>query len=175
MLEYTVTNIVIIAKTHGRHTLSKVFEKVHFGVYNPKNFSALTLKHVNPKIAIVMFSTGHITIMGAKSVWAAMYTILKLKEKIGMDVVFVSVKNMVATLSLKDLAKKINIQELYARDKINCMCDADTFPSCTYNVPDTNIKANFFNSGKVVIAGCTSDKELQSTTMHIIDRVLPML
>lgn len=159
----------VIVKTQGRLCLEETYDRLGYGMYNPKNFSALTLKFVNPKMAINVFSTGNITIMGCKNKWIALYVMIDIKEELELEITKFSVTNIVATFSLK---KSIDIERIYALDKTNSICDMETFPSCTYSIPNTNIKANFFNSGKVVVTGCTDESEIQTSIEYLLNNII---
>lgn len=164
-LRYVKTNHVITAKTNGRRDLQKTYNDLQFGVYSPKTFSALILKFKNPSTTILLFSTGSLTIMGCSSVWGARYVMHKLKRRLGIQFVCISLTNIVFNMKFNAL----NIDKLYNSEQGSCMCNMELFPSCTYTVPDTNIKANFFSSGKVVVTGCQSDQDVEETSVKLID------
>lgn len=165
-IEYEKINHVIIVKTHGRRCIRNAFEKLRYGEHTPNSFSALTLKHKNPSATIIMFSTGNITIMGPKTRWGALYVLQTLKQKFDLDIIHINTTNVVVKFFQK--SKSMNINELYNWNKKDCDCDVDLFPSCTYMVPGTSIKANFFNSGKVVVAGCNTEEMVEKIIKHLM-------
>lgn len=164
-VEYEKINHVIIVKTHGRRCIKSAFEKLRYGEHTPNSFSALTLKHKNPSATIIMFSTGNITIMGPKTLWGAMYVLEVLKQKFDLKVIHINVTNVVVKFTASK--SSMNIKDLYNWNKRDCDCDVDLFPSCTYMVPNTKIKANFFNSGKVVLAGCNTEEKVHDVIKHL--------
>jgi len=163
-MEYNIENNVIIIKTHGMINLADTYKKMGYGTYCPTKFSALTLNHVNPSAAVIIFSTGNITIMGAKSYWGAMYIVQYIKRKLGLVFIDVKLSNVVIVFYLKNV---ININNLYEWDRSKCACNVIIFPSCRYSIPNTNIKANFFTSGKIVVTGCP-DVSVASNTIHYL-------
>jgi transcription initiation factor TFIID TATA-box-binding protein len=165
MVEYEKINHVIIVKTHGRRCITSAFEKLRYGEHTPNSFSALTLKHRNPSATIIMFSTGNITIMGPKTHWGAMYVLEVLKQKFDLHIMHINVAN-IAVKFLQN-ASGMDIRELYSWNKRDCDCDLDLFPSCTYMVPNTTVKANFFNSGKVVVLGCNTEEKVEHVIKHL--------
>lgn len=164
-IEFEKTNHVIIVKTHGRRCIRSVYDKLRYGEHTPNSFSALTLKHVNPSATIIIFSTGTITIMGPKTLWGSMYVLGLLKKQLGLDIFHIKVTNIV--VKYMQQVQSMDISELSSWNKKDCDCDIDLFPSCTYLVPNTKIKANFFNSGKVVIAGCNSESMVTKVIKHL--------
>jgi TATA-box binding protein (TBP) (component of TFIID and TFIIIB) len=165
-MEYWKTNHVIIVKTHGMRDIRAAFDELEYGAHTPNSFSALTLKHRNPSATIIMFSTGNITIMGPKTMWGAMYVLYILKKRFDLKIIHINVANVV--VKFKQVGRSgMDINDLYNWNKKDCDCDEDLFPSCTYMVPGTTIKANFFNSGKVVVAGCSSSGVAERVMSHL--------
>lgn len=170
-IEFTKTNHIITIKTHGMRSLKDTFQQLGYGTYSPVTFSALTLKHKNPSATVIIFSTGNITIMGAPNFWGAMYVIQYIKRKLNLKFITVKLTNVVVKFSIKSLKERVEINRLYEWDQSNCACNEELFPSCTYRVPDTNIKANFFASGKVVVTGCNTHDKVISVVQHLINVV----
>lgn len=167
-VEYRKTNHVMIVKTQGKRCVKTAFDKLRYGEHTPNRFSALTLKHQNPSATIIMFSTGNITIMGPETEWGAMYVLSLLKDIFDLEIIHINVANIVVNFTQPKRDTGMNINELYKWNKKDCDCDEELFPSCTYMVPGTTIKANFFNSGQVVVTGCNNDETVQKVISHLI-------
>jgi TATA-box binding protein (TBP) (component of TFIID and TFIIIB) len=170
-VEYTKINHVITVKTHGKRCLVKTYEKLNFGTYNPDVFSALTLHFENPHVTVIIFSTGNITVMGCSTLWGALYVLQWIKHKLNLKFMKIKLTNVVVKFNIINIKKQVDIVKLYESNKSDCACDVDTFPSCTYSVPGTNIKANFFNSGKIVVAGCSSDEQVIAIINKLVDLI----
>lgn len=170
-VEFSIINHIITIKTHGMRSLTDTFNKLGYGTYSPITFSALTLKHKNPSTTVIIFSTGNITIMGAPNFWGAMYVIQYIKRKLDLEFINVKLTNVVVKFSIKKFKESIKINKLYEWDQSNCACNEELFPSCTYSVPNTNIKANFFTSGKIVVTGCDSNDTVKTVINHLVDVV----
>jgi TATA-box binding protein (TBP) (component of TFIID and TFIIIB) len=170
-VEFFKTNHIITIKTHGMRSLKDTFNILGYGTYSPITFSALTLKHKNPSTTVIVFSTGNITIMGAPNFWGALYVIQYIKRKLNMKFITVKLTNVVVKFSIKKFKDTVKINNLYEWDQSNCACNEELFPSCTYRVPDTNIKANFFTSGKIVVTGCNNHTTVLKIITHLVDVV----
>lgn len=168
-VEFFITNHIITIKTHGMRSLVDTFNKLGYGTYSPITFSALTLKHKNPSTTVIVFSTGNITIMGAPNFWGAMYVIQYIKRKLDLEFINVKLTNVVVKFSIKKFKETIKINKLYEWDQSNCACNEELFPSCTYSVPNSNIKANFFTSGKIVVTGCNNNEKVKGVIEHLVD------
>ena len=167
-VEYIKTNHVMIVKTQGKRCVKYAFGKLRYGEHTPNRFSALTLEHQNPSATIIMFSTGNITIMGPKTKWGALYVLSLLKDIFDLEIIHINVANIVVNLSQPVREGVMKINDLYQWNKKDCDCDEDLFPSCTYMVPNTTIKANFFNSGQIVVTGCSNDEVIETVVKHLI-------
>lgn len=170
-IEFVIINHIITIKTHGMRSLTDTFNKLNYGTYSPITFSALTLKHKNPSATVIIFSTGNITIMGAPNYWGAMYVIQYIKRQLNLNFINVKLTNVVVKFSIKKFKDTIKINKLYEWDQSNCACNEELFPSCTYSVPNTNIKANFFTSGKIVVTGCNNNDMVKNVIEHLVDVV----
>lgn len=170
-IEYIKTNHIITIKTHGMRNLKDTFDILGYGTYSPLTFSALTLKHKNPSATVVVFSTGNITIMGAPNFWGAMFILQHIREKLNLKILNIKLTNVVVNLNIKMFNDNVKINNLYEWDQSKCVYDEELFPSCTYNVPNTNIKANFFTSGKIVVTGCNTEAVVISTIQHLVDLI----
>lgn len=170
-VEFFKTNHIITVKSHGMRNLKDTFNTLGYGTYSPVTFSALTLKHKNPSTTVIIFSTGNVTIMGAPSFWGAMYVLQHIKRKLSLELIMVKLTNVVVKFCIKALKESVEINRLYEWGQKNCACNEELFPSCTYCVPDSNIKANFFSSGKVVVTGCSNHDTIIRVVEHLIEVV----
>jgi TATA-box binding protein (TBP) (component of TFIID and TFIIIB) len=98
-----------------------------------------------------------------------MYVIQYIKRKLDLEFINVKLTNVVVKFSIKKFKETIKINKLYEWDQSNCACNEELFPSCTYSVPNSNIKANFFTSGKIVVTGCNNNDKVKSVIEHLVD------
>ena len=153
-MEYRKTNYVITIKTSGAKDIKGMYYRHCIGTTNPRTFSTLTIKTTNPKATIIIFSTGNITVMGCDTKWGVFYTLHQLRT-LYPELIYTDIKitNVVAKFELP----KRDITKVFHDNIQRCICNLDIFPSCSYHVPNTSVKANFFNSGKMILVGCTDD------------------
>lgn len=153
-MEYTKTNYVITVKTSGANDVKSMYFRHRVGVVKP-NYGQLTIKTVNPKATIIIFSTGNITIMGSHTLWGVKYALHKLQglfpELVYTDI---HVGNVVTTFNM---TSKIDLLQFFKAHEQNSICNLDIFPSCSYHVQGTSVKANLFSSGNIILVGCTDD------------------
>lgn len=166
---YKQTNHVILAQTKGRQSLVDVWDRLGYGKYRPKTYSALTQKFKNPKTTAIVFSTGNITSMGCPSYYGALRVLLELKRRLGLQFINVKLSNVVVNFSIKHLGH-LDLNEFYRRNQRYCTFDVEVFPCLTYNIPDTKIKCNIFATSNVVLAGCQDHDQIKESIGIIISR-----
>lgn len=173
-IEYTQTNHVIISQINERQCLSDTLNALGFGNYRPKTYSALTQKFSNPKSSAIIFSTGVITSMGCPSFYEALYVLLKIKRELGVNFVNIRLSNIVVTFSIKSLGV-LNLEKFQSVNQSSSTLNMEIFPCLTFIIPDTNIKANIFATGKVVLTGCGNHSQISNAITITVNKVLEVL
>ena len=169
---YKQSNHVILAQSAGRRHLLNVYTKLEYGKYRPKTYSALTQKFINPKSTLIVFSTGNITSMGSSTYYGALLVILNLKEKLNIQFLNVKLSNIVVCFSLKDFGiLNFNLEHFFEKNCEQSTYDLEVFPCLTYNIQDTNIKANIFATGNVVLAGCQDHNTIKQSILILISKI----
>jgi TATA-box binding protein (TBP) (component of TFIID and TFIIIB) len=167
---YKQTNHVILAQTHGRRSLIGVFNKLGYGKYRPKTYSALTQRFINPKATAIVFSTGNITNMGCNSYFGALRVLLSLKRRLGLEFMNVKLTNIVVSFSTKEYGT-VDLLKFFEQNRGYCTYDPGIFPCVTFGIPGSKIKANIFKSGNVVIAGCKTRAAIESTISSVVEKI----
>lgn len=171
---YKQTNHVILAQCHGRQSLVDVHNTLGYGQYRPKTYSALTQRFVNPKATMIIFSTGNITNMGCKTFFGAMRVLLKVKQRLKLDIINVKLTNIVINFSFKEYGE-IDLELFYKTNRGFSTYDPGIFPCLTYGIPETKIKANIFHSGNVVISGCKNSECIKDSVNLVLCKILECL
>lgn len=175
-VKYSRINHVISARTDGRKSLIEIFKVLKSGIYNPKNFSALTYKVVNPKSTIIFFSTGNITVMGSSSYYGALYVLSFIKKKLNLKFINVRLTNIVTKLSIKGLfQQQLDIQKFFQKHSDRSISNMIIFPCCSYKIPNTKIKVNIFKTKKLVIAGCKNKDVVEESIQYILNEIQEFL
>lgn len=169
-MEYTQTNHVILAQTNGRMCLKETLETLGYGKYKPTVYSALTQRFTNPKATTMIFSTGNITSMGCKCLFDSLFVLYKLKKRLGLEFVNIRLSNIVVTFSIQSFGK-LDLTKFYNDNQSQSTYDVEIFPCLTFNLPDSKIKANIFNTGKVVLIGCRNNEQIEHSIRIIVERV----
>ena len=124
---------------------------------NKKRFPGAVLRLQNPKIAVLIFSSGKVVITGGKSledlVRGQDILMQKMKEAgvICHNTPDVAVTNMVCSY---DLGTKINLNKVVMTLSLESIeYEPEQFPGLVYRISDPKIVALLFSSGKIILTG----------------------
>lgn len=132
---------------------------------NKKRFPGAVLRLQNPKIAVLIFSSGKVVITGAKSpedfVHGQDILIQKMKEAgvICHDTPDVAVTNMVCSY---DIGKYINLNKVVITLNLeNIEYEPEQFPGLVYRISDPKVVALLFSSGKIILTGGKTMEDIE--------------
>lgn len=172
LVTYKRTNHVISIKMYGKKSLTDVFKTVNTGVYDPKKFSAVTMKLEQPHVTVIIFSTGNVTVMGCTSYFGILYALHYLKRKFNIEFISIKLTNIVSNISLEDVfVKPVDIFKFFNFTRDCSTLNIAVFPCCTYKIPNKNTKANIFKSGSVNIVGSKSKADMEANIKHVLDKI----
>jgi transcription initiation factor TFIID TATA-box-binding protein len=162
--EVKISNITATAKLADRLDLNQLARRLWNSEYNPKKFNALILRTRRPRVTALVFYTGKIVVVGAKSEQesiAGAEKVAKLlqratrKKKMTIKVNDFRLQNIVASSQLKH---RIQIENLHAAKPGYVYYEPELFsPACKIKwTKGENLVALIFRSGKIIYTG-TSD------------------
>ena len=172
--EIKIENIVGKTRLGVKINLREIVKKIPQIEYNPESFPAATLKFENPKASILIFSTGSMVCAGAKSFEEVKHAFHRIKQKLrenGYKDIFdgeTEISNMVASASI---GEKINLDKI-ALTAVNCEYAPEQFPALVYRPDKMNTVILIFNSGKMVVTGAKTMKQLRMSVETAKEMVL---
>ncbi len=124
---------------------------------NKKRFPGAVYRIQDPKIAMLIFSSGKVVLTGVKSNDALKigldHLVTKLKEA-GIacyEEPRVAITNMVCSY---DMGNKINLNKVVMTLSLeNIEYEPEQFPGLVYRIPEPKIVALLFSSGKIILTG----------------------
>jgi len=166
-------NVVVSADIHRDLPLEKLATKLEGAEYNPEQFPGLIYKSEVPKFSALLFSSGKIICTGTKSLRdakAAIDAIVKKLNSIGLKVTGkadVKVQNMVASGSV---GGRLNLNEIVVKFE-NTEYEPEQFPGLVYKLPNSHITFLLFGTGKIVVTGAKSEKEIIESVYILRDQL----
>lgn len=167
-------NVVVSASIHRDLPLEKLATKLERAEYNPEQFPGLILKMDIPKASALLFSSGKIICTGTKSIREAkkaIDAIVKKLEAIGLRVKGkpdIEIQNMVASGSV---GGKLNLNEIVFKFE-NTEYEPEQFPGLVYKLPDSHITFLLFGTGKIVVTGAKSEREIIESVYILRDQLI---
>jgi len=162
-------NVVVSATISRELPLEKLATRLDKAEYNPEQFPGLIFKIEEPKASSLLFSSGKIICTGTKSIADAKRAIDRIIDELRKVSVHVDgkadikVQNMVASGSV---GGKLNLNEIVFKFD-NTEYEPEQFPGLVYKLKASPVLSNItfllFGTGKIVITGAKSEKEIKES------------
>lgn len=167
----TTQNVVVSANIHRDLPLEKLAASLDRAEYNPEQFPGLIFKISDPEASSLLFSSGKIICTGTKSIREAKRAIDRIIEELGKVNIKVTgkpdieVQNMVASGSV---GGNLNLNEIIFKFD-NTEYEPEQFPGLVYKLTASPVLSNItfllFGTGKIVITGAKSEKEIKDSVI----------
>ena len=169
-----IVNVVASTRIEGKIDVEVMTGLLSGVKYEPEIFSGLIYRKRNPKVTLVMFSNGKISSMGSKSEYMAKKAIITtIRELDDMDLIIGSTKmdeiNIENVVGVGEVGYDVDL-ELIVYYLSNAIYEPEQFPSIIYR-PYDSIVCLLFASGKVVLAGGKSEKQVIKA-FHDIEKLI---
>ena len=154
-----VENVVASTDIKKIISLDKLLTVLEASEYEPEQFPGLVYRLDEPRVATLIFRSGKIICVGARSTADAKVALRKTVKnikRIGIRVnennIKVKIENIVVAI---DLGKDLNLDQLAFRLE-DSEYDPEQFPGLVYRIYDPKVAFLLFSSGRVVCAGAKS-------------------
>jgi len=159
-----IQNIVLTATyKNTEFNLKKLARSLDGAVYNPEAFPGVIYKSVHPSASFLIFASGKMNCVGARSISDAKQAIGKLTRKLREAHIKVKtepkvkVQNIVASVNF---GRKFDLERI-ARKFENTEYEPEVFPGLVFRLDDPKTVLLLFVSGKGVCAGAKSIKDVK--------------
>ena len=171
-----IQNIVLtVTYEDTEFNLKKLAGSLDGAVYDPESFPGVVYKSANPRASFLIFHSGKMNCVGAKSMADAKLAIGKLTRKLREAHIKVKtepkvkVQNIVASVNF---GRKFDLERI-ARRFENTEYEPEVFPGLVFRLDDPKAVLLLFVSGKGVCAGAKSIRDVNRAvqkTNEIISR-----
>ena len=165
-----IQNVVAVGTLDQKIYLLSILKVFRNAEYRPKRFPGLVFKMKQPKTATLIFSTGKMVCTGAKSEKIARSAVRKVVRELRKEGFIIrrspkiKIVNMVGTA---DVGGEIDLE--VASDILdNTMYEPEQFPGLIYRMKEPKVVILLFRSGKIVITGGKSKKQVHEAVEKII-------
>jgi len=171
-----IQNIVVSVIYEGTEfNLEKLARCLDGANYDPEVFPGIAYKSEEPRASFLIFTSGKMNCVGAKSMKDAKLAIKNLTKKLRMFGVKIKsepktkVQNIVASI---DFGRGFDLEEI-ARNFENTEYEPEVFPGLVFRLDDPKVVILLFVSGKGVCAGAKSKKDVERAAERITKLRLP--
>ncbi|MEM7826953.1 MAG: TATA-box-binding protein [Candidatus Aenigmatarchaeota archaeon] len=154
-----IENVVASTNINKIIPLDKLLTVLEASEYEPEQFPGLVYRLDKPRAASLIFRSGKIICVGARSIpevkEALREIVKKVKKvvpKIDEENIKIKIENIVVTVDLK---KELNLDDL-AFNLEASEYEPEQFPGLVYRLFDPKVAFLLFSSGRVVCAGSKS-------------------
>lgn len=154
-----IENVVASTDIKKIISLDKLLGILEASEYEPEQFPGLVYRLDEPRVATLIFRSGKIICVGARSTIAAKVALKKTVKKIkriGIRVneenIKVKIENIVVAVNLE---KDLNLDQL-AFQLEDSEYEPEQFPGLVYRIFEPKVAFLLFSSGRVVCAGAKS-------------------
>jgi len=165
-----VQNIVLSVTYEGVvFNLEKLAKSLEGARYDPEVFPGIAYKSEDPPASFLIFASGKMNCVGARSMTDAKLAIKKLTKKLKKARIKiksepkVKVQNIVASF---DFGREFDLERI-ARTYENTEYEPEVFPGLVFRLDDPKVVVLLFVSGKGVCAGAKGMKDIQRAAQKI--------
>ena len=165
-----VQNIVLSVTYEGvEFNLEKLAKSLEGARYDPEVFPGIAYKSEDPPASFLIFASGKMNCVGARSMADAKLAIKKLTKKLKKARIKiksepkVQVQNIVASF---DFGREFDLEKI-ARTYENTEYEPEVFPGLVFRLDDPKVVVLLFVSGKGVCAGAKGMKDIQRAAQKI--------
>lgn len=165
-----VQNIVLSVTYEGvEFDLEKLSRSLDGARYDPEVFPGIAYKSEDPPASFLVFASGKMNCVGAKSMHDATLAIRRLTRKLrkaGIKVKSeprVKVQNIVASF---DFGREFDLERI-ARSFENTEYEPEVFPGLVFRLDEPKVVVLLFVSGKGVCAGAKSMGDIKKAAVKI--------
>jgi transcription initiation factor TFIID TATA-box-binding protein len=166
-----IENIVFVGSLAGTLDIEYIADKLDGCVLNRKRFPGAVYHMQEPKVTVLLFSSGKVVMTGITrndDFQKGLDGLIRQVNDLGVmthATPDVSIKNMVCSY---DTGVFINLNKLigmFNYEKIEY--EPEQFPGLVYRMTDPKIVALIFSSGKVILTGGKNIDDVKSAIDHI--------
>lgn len=172
-----IENVVASTNLDKQIPLDKLLTVLEASEYEPEQFPGLVYRLKEPRAASLIFRSGKIICVGARSVpevkRAIMEIVKKIKKagiKVDEEKLKIKIENIVVTVNL---GRELNLDEL-AFSLEASEYEPEQFPGLVYRLFEPKVAFLLFSSGRIVCAGAKSFSDVKRA-ISILERKLKSL
>ena len=171
MAEIIVVNVVASASIGKELMLQDIAFQLEGAEYDQDRFPGLIYKLAEPKTAVLIFRSGKVVCIGARSIPDVHVAINKVVDELRVldmpvkDEPDIVIQNIVATTNLESTLNLIQIAMSLGFENVEY--EPEAFPGLVYRMDDPKVVLLLFGSGKMVCVGAREVNNIKDAVRNI--------
>ncbi len=165
----SIVNVVVSVNVNQSLDLNSIIKAVPRIVYKPQQFPGAIFKLKEPKTAHLIFRTGKMVCVGAKSERQAKRAVMKVIQQLKENGILIvgkptiKIVNIVASASL---GGQVDIEKaVYVLERI--MYEPEQFPGAIHRMDEPKVVILIYTNGRLVITGAKTEEEVYQATVKL--------
>ena len=163
MTDIKIENIVAYAKIADSFNIQQLTEEMPEFLYNPDDFSGVTIKLDEPKTAVLVLPNGRAICTGAKTIEDVDISIKKVANKLkkaGFTIkskLKIETQNIIASIDVDEELHLSSISKGLILESVDY--EPENFPGLIYKMDDLGVILILFSSGKIICNGARTEED----------------
>jgi transcription initiation factor TFIID TATA-box-binding protein len=173
-LKTHIENMVSAITLNQKIDVKSFAAKVSEVEYNPDNFPGVVFRIREPKLAMLIFSSGKVICTGARNKKDIEVALERLRKKLNEAKIRlkgkpkVEIQNIVASSNLQF---KVNL-DLLATECINTEYEPEQFPGLVFRLDEPKTVMLIFRSGNIIITGAKNTNNIKKAAEKTREMIL---
>jgi len=172
-LAIKIENVVASGTLKHRIDFNAVVQAFPEAEYRPRQFPGVIFKLKKPSTTFLIFESGKLVCVGARSENEAKRALQKLVRKLKEGGVLIvgkpeiKIKNVVASASLGGSVDLLQLYESASEMRGRIMYEPEQFPGLIYRMDDPQAVFLIYSNGKVVCVGAKRETDVHSAVLKL--------
>jgi len=171
--ELSIVNVVASVTLHQTLDLNSIVRAFPGVEYRPEQFPGIVFKLKKPKTATLIFGSGKMVCVGARSERQAKRAVMKVVQELKDNRILIvgrptiQVVNIVASASLGGL---VDIEKAaYVLERT--MYEPEQFPGLIYRMEEPKVVLLLYTNGKLVVTGAKTEDKVYEAVHRLRERL----
>lgn len=170
---FQIENVVATADFKCQLRLEELFLKIRNTEYNPNLFKALIIKIAKPFSNVLLFPSGKVICVGAKSEENAKKAIkivakIMIKQGYAIKLTRMKIQNLICGINIQ---QPIDLKDFAQKNDQFCSYNPELFSGLIFKMTHFGIKIIIFSSGEMLFTG-TNDRSIINKAFNSIYSIL---
>ena len=172
-----IVNVVVSVTLQHKLDLNAIVKALPFIEYNPKRFPGAVFRLKKPRTVTLLFGTGKMVSVGAKSEKEAVRAVRKVIKELKKAGTLmtgtpeITIQNIVANANLGGAIDLVEFCESERHSGGSVIYEPEQFPAIIYRMNKPRAVMLIFASGKIVFTGVRKEKDVPIAAKKLLGKL----